>query len=323
MSPATPATITRVLRRRGARADHARDEAEVRRQSVVESVHDVAQKSARLGAMPRLARASGDLVERLRVLGGFARERERLSLAGDAARGAAMHVEVAFDLASFFGEQHRQQERRAEAPAQQSRAGACARSADARATRRPCWRMRLAQTSTCLSSTSANRRYRDFFFSSGSADARTRYRYAASASSCQWCSNAWRSGELRGVDSRADNMLVNRSRAGPRVSSAEPTTGRQRSPCTSNCFSRSESRRPRSPALRTRRKRAFIGRNRARGVAYSFRGRRGSRRHRRHDVHAARARDTLGVLVSSVSAGRPGGEGRDSRKGIASRRSTA
>ena len=98
----------------GARADDAGDEAEVGRESVVESVDDVAQKAARSGAMPRLAGLSRYLIERRRVLGRLARERQRLVRARRAARRAPMHVEIAFDLATLFGEQHRQQEFRAE-----------------------------------------------------------------------------------------------------------------------------------------------------------------------------------------------------------------
>src|SRR5206468_42181 len=113
---------------RDRRANDAGDESEVGGQPVIESVHDVPEKSAGLRTVPRLTRAPRDLVERLRVLRGLARERERLTLTRHATRRAAVHVEVAFDLASLFGEQHRQEEPRAKSSAEhrqkpRSRAG--------------------------------------------------------------------------------------------------------------------------------------------------------------------------------------------------------
>ena len=56
------------------RADYAGHQAEVRREAVVETVHDVAQKSARTRLMPWLVSLAGQIGERSRVCGRFLRE---------------------------------------------------------------------------------------------------------------------------------------------------------------------------------------------------------------------------------------------------------
>ena len=114
MRPGDSGNDDRLVLIHGRRADHAGDQPEVRRESVVESVHDVAQKSAGRRLVPGLPALSGDLAERGRVLRGFARECQCLRAAGCAARSLAMHVEVRLDLAPFFLEQHRQQKAGAE-----------------------------------------------------------------------------------------------------------------------------------------------------------------------------------------------------------------
>jgi hypothetical protein len=92
----------------GRRADHAGHQTEVRGESVVESVHDVAKESAGRRLVPRLPTLARDLAERCRVGSRFAGEYERLGTARRSERRLAMHVEVRSDLASLFLEEHRQ-----------------------------------------------------------------------------------------------------------------------------------------------------------------------------------------------------------------------
>src|SRR5512138_3480157 len=62
--------------------------------------------------MPRLAHLSGNSVERLGVLRRLASQRQRFSRTWRPSLRATMHVEVAFDLAPFLREQHRQEKAR-------------------------------------------------------------------------------------------------------------------------------------------------------------------------------------------------------------------
>ena len=80
----------------GRGADDPGDETEVRGESVVEAVHDVAQESARRRPVPRLSALAGNFTKSGGVVGGFASQDEGL--------------EVRFDFASLFFQQHRQQE---------------------------------------------------------------------------------------------------------------------------------------------------------------------------------------------------------------------
>src|SRR5438270_6903033 len=91
------------------RSNHTGNEAEIRGQPVIESVDDISQESARLGAMPRLALLSSNSRESRRMLRRFFRERESLSTTGRSSRDRAMHVEVRLYFASLFLKKHRQQ----------------------------------------------------------------------------------------------------------------------------------------------------------------------------------------------------------------------
>src|SRR5206468_2223108 len=68
--------------------------------------------------MPGLTFPARDLIERRRVLGRFAGECQGLTATGDSARCHAMHVQIAFDLAPLFREQHGEEETRAKQLAQ-------------------------------------------------------------------------------------------------------------------------------------------------------------------------------------------------------------
>src|SRR5438105_10111169 len=105
---------------RGRRADHAGNETEVGSQSVVETVNDVAQKSAGRRLVPWLGALAGDFAERGGMVRRFAGEDESLGAARCSAGRLPMHVEIRFDFASFFLQQHRQQEPRTEPAAKRS-----------------------------------------------------------------------------------------------------------------------------------------------------------------------------------------------------------
>src|SRR5512146_192779 len=64
--------------------------------------------------MPRLAHPSGNPVQRLGMLGRFSRELQRFTRAWRTAFRLPVHVEIAFDLAPLFSEQHRQEKARTE-----------------------------------------------------------------------------------------------------------------------------------------------------------------------------------------------------------------
>src|SRR5690242_1089659 len=96
------------------RSDDAGDETEVRREPVIESIHDVAQESAGCRLVPRLRSLACDFAELGSMVRGFAREQQRLRSTRCPARCAAMHVEIGFYFTTFLLEQHRQQEIRPE-----------------------------------------------------------------------------------------------------------------------------------------------------------------------------------------------------------------
>jgi len=103
-----------VLLRRQCRANHAGDEPEVGREPVIETVHDIAKKAARLSPMPRLALLSRDSGECRRVFRRLLCKGQRFATARCSAGSRAMHVEIRLYLATLFLEKHRKEESRPE-----------------------------------------------------------------------------------------------------------------------------------------------------------------------------------------------------------------
>src|SRR5262245_57635912 len=95
------------------RTDHARDETKVRREPVVESVYDVAQKASRAALVPRLGALARDTGQCFGVGGRLFRELERDFLRIGKRRGV-VKIEIALHFLAFFSEQERQQESRTE-----------------------------------------------------------------------------------------------------------------------------------------------------------------------------------------------------------------
>ena len=95
--------------------DHTGDEPEVRRQAVVESVHDRPQHAAGAADVPRLPFAPHHFGELARVDGGFRGDVHRRPVRLPVRRGARQ-PEVRLHFAPFFRENQRQDRRRAEPP---------------------------------------------------------------------------------------------------------------------------------------------------------------------------------------------------------------
>src|SRR5436190_20420143 len=86
------------------RADDTSDEPEVRRQPVVEPVHDVPEESARLGLMPWLRALAADSRKLARVLRRLSREQQCLTTTGGTSRCLLMEVEVSLYFATLLSQ---------------------------------------------------------------------------------------------------------------------------------------------------------------------------------------------------------------------------